>query len=124
MLLDGTNIGTFIPDETSYQTFTTNNFQVTPGLHTLTIEGVNFLGGDNTDLVTEVAVSQPNNVSGGDFNTPNVGSGRVPINMVRSAQPGRTPGRLALQATAATFTADNPPATVARRSASSSRPGW
>ncbi len=58
VLVDGVVVGTFTPSGTSYQCFTTSAFTVAAGSHTITFQGLDSAGGDNTAFVDSVAVSQ------------------------------------------------------------------
>ena len=55
MLIDGNVVGTFTPSGTSYQSFTTAAFTVTAGTHTITFQGLDSAGGDNTAFIDQVA---------------------------------------------------------------------
>ena len=65
VLVDGVAVGTFQPSGTTYQSYTTSPFTVTAGSHTITFQGLDTAGGDNTaflDDVTVGSVSSPGNV--------------------------------------------------------------
>ena len=64
VLLDGNSVGTFQPSSTSYQSYTTAPFTVTAGTHTITFQGLDSVGGDNTAFLDEV-VASPVAASGG-----------------------------------------------------------
>ena len=51
MLVDGTVVGSFTPSGTSYQSYTTAVFTVTAGAHTITFQGLDSAGGDNTAFI-------------------------------------------------------------------------
>jgi hypothetical protein len=55
--VDGVVIGTFTPSSTSYQSFTTAVFTVTAGAHTITFQGLDTAGGDNTAFIDQVVAS-------------------------------------------------------------------
>ena len=57
VLVDGVVVGTFTPSGTSYQAYTTAAFTVTAGSHTITFQGLDSAGGDNTAFVDQVAIS-------------------------------------------------------------------
>jgi hypothetical protein len=57
VLIDGAVIGTFTPPGTSYTSFTTNNFTVSAGAHTVTFKGLNPQGGDNTVFLDQVQIT-------------------------------------------------------------------
>jgi hypothetical protein len=55
VLVDGTQIGTVIPNSTAYGLYETSSFTVTVGgLHTVQFVGLNPLGGDNTAFIDDV----------------------------------------------------------------------
>jgi hypothetical protein len=56
VLVDGNVVGTFTPFGTGYTSFTTNGFTVTGGLHTITFQGLNPNGGDNTAFIDQVSL--------------------------------------------------------------------
>lgn len=56
VLIDGNNVGTFATTNTSYQSFTTNAFQVQAGSHTITFQGLNSLGGDSTSFIDNITI--------------------------------------------------------------------
>jgi RHS repeat-associated protein len=57
--LDGQVVGTFTPVGTSYASYQTAAFAASAGAHTLSVEGLNPLGGDNTAFVDEVRLLGP-----------------------------------------------------------------
>jgi parallel beta-helix repeat protein len=57
VLVDGNVVGTFTPSGTSYQTYTTAPFTVTAGSHTVTFQGLDSAGGDNTAFIDAVSVA-------------------------------------------------------------------
>jgi hypothetical protein len=52
--VDGMAVGTFTPAGTAYSTFTTSNFTVTAGTHTISFVGLDPNGGDNTAFIDNV----------------------------------------------------------------------
>ena len=57
VLVDGTAVGGNItPTGTNYATYHSASFTVTAGTHTITIEGLDLAGGDNTALVDNVFI--------------------------------------------------------------------
>jgi hypothetical protein len=54
--VDGHVVGTFRPDSTSYQSFTTNAISVGGGTHTIRFVGLNTAGGDNTAFIDAVSI--------------------------------------------------------------------
>jgi RHS repeat-associated protein len=57
VLVDGNVVGSFTPSGTSYGLYTTPSFFVSSGTHTITFQGLDSAGGDNTALVDAVAVA-------------------------------------------------------------------
>ncbi len=56
VLVDGQVVSALTPASTSYQAYTTASFTVAAGAHTITFQGLNTAGGDNTALIDDVAV--------------------------------------------------------------------
>jgi hypothetical protein len=56
LLVDGAVVGTFAPSGTAYQGYITAAFTVAAGPHTITFQGVDTAGGDNTAFVDDVSV--------------------------------------------------------------------
>jgi hypothetical protein len=78
VLVDGTVVGTFTPAGTSYQTYTTAPFTVTSGDHTITFQGLDSAGGDNTAFIDQVVVEEaaaPPSIADQDFELISVGPG-------------------------------------------------
>ena len=57
VLVDGVVEGIFTPSGTSYQSYTTAAFTVSAGSHTITFQGLDSAGGDNTAFIDQVAIS-------------------------------------------------------------------
>ena len=57
VLIDGTVVGTFTPSSTSYETYYTAAFSVTAGAHTISFQGLDSAGGDNTAFLEAVSIS-------------------------------------------------------------------
>jgi uncharacterized protein (TIGR03118 family) len=74
VLVDGNVVGTFTPGDTSYAAFTTANFTVGAGTHTIAFQGLDPNGGDNTAFVDNVQLNTSGLQQRG-FETPNVGTG-------------------------------------------------
>ncbi len=77
ILVDGISVGTFIPSGTNYSSETTGVFTVTAGTHTITFQGLDDAGGDNTALFDVIQIQ---NVSGpvvadAGFESPSLGTG-------------------------------------------------
>jgi hypothetical protein len=56
VLVDGAVVGNFTPSSTAYQGYVTTAFTVAPGAHTITFQGLDSAGGDNTALIDDVSV--------------------------------------------------------------------
>jgi YD repeat-containing protein len=54
VLVDNVVVGTFTPTDGTYRLYTTGNFAVSAGSHTITFLGLNTAGGDNTALIDGV----------------------------------------------------------------------
>src|SRR5439155_7290456 len=59
VLVDGAAVGTFRPAGTGYAVYATAAFTVAAGAHTVTFQGLNPDGGDNTAFVDAVPVAPP-----------------------------------------------------------------
>jgi hypothetical protein len=57
VLVDGQVVGTFANLSTAYTSFTTNAFTVAAGSHTITFQGLNPNGGDNTAFIDTIRVN-------------------------------------------------------------------
>ena len=85
VLVDGSVVDTFTPSGTSYQSYTTARFTVAAGAHTITFQGLDSAGGDNTVFIDSVTLPVGVPAAGdAGFEQPSVGRrpGRV--------RPGRT----------------------------------
>jgi hypothetical protein len=72
--IDGTVVGpTFTPPDSTYRPFTTVNFTVTDGYHTVSFVGLNPNGGDNTAFIDAVSLQLFPGVYDGGFEAPPVG---------------------------------------------------
>jgi hypothetical protein len=56
VLVDGVVVGTFLPTGTSYQAYSTAVFTVAAGSHTVSFQGLNTVGGDNTAFFDAVQI--------------------------------------------------------------------
>ena len=56
VLIDGQVVGVFEPNGTNYETYATPLFTVAAGTHTVTFQGIDPDGGDNTVLLDAVAI--------------------------------------------------------------------
>jgi hypothetical protein len=110
VLVDNALVGTYVPSGTSYQSITTNPFPITAGTHTITFQGLNLGGGDNTAFVDAVTVAMVGVPTPGDagFEQPAVGSGQFQYQPTGSPWTFTTGAGIA--ANGSGFTADNPSA--------------
>ncbi|WP_435008284.1 hypothetical protein P12x_005540 [Tundrisphaera lichenicola] len=80
VLVDGIAVGTILPTSTSYNSFTTAAFSVAAGSHTITFQGLNSKGGDNSTLIDAISIqARPASTSleNAGFESPVVGYGKV-----------------------------------------------
>ena len=109
VLVDGIVVGTFTPSGTSYQSYTTSAFTVTAGSHTITFQGLDTAGGDNTAFIDAVVPGQhtrrrrPGIRAGG-------GGLRATSSTARPARPGPSPAAPGISGNSSGFTSGNPPA--------------
>ena len=74
LLIDGVSLGTFQPSGTAYQTFLTA-FTTAAGTHTVTIQGLDTAGGDNTALLDAITITTAPVARDASFETPALGTG-------------------------------------------------
>ena len=55
--MDGAVVGTFTPAGAGYSGYGTSVFALAAGTHTVTFEGLNPNGGDNTALLDQVSIN-------------------------------------------------------------------
>ncbi len=106
VLVDGTVVGTFKPGSTSYASFATSSFTVSAGSHTITFQGLDTVGGDNTVFLDAVTLlpAAPTPANAG-FEAPNVGHGFV----VDPTNAGWTfSGQSGISGNGSAFTSGNP----------------
>jgi glucose/arabinose dehydrogenase len=110
VLVDGKVVGTFTPSSKSYQSYSTLVFSVTAGAHTVTFQGLDSAGGDNTALIDQVAVVQAviPAVEDPGFEQVAVGSGHFQYDPAGS--PWSFSGSAGVSGNSSGFTAGNPPA--------------
>jgi hypothetical protein len=77
VLVDGVAVGTFTPAGTGYAGLTTAAFTVAAGAHTVTFQGLDTAGGDNTAFVdgVQLAAAPAPELGDAGFESPAVGSG-------------------------------------------------
>ncbi len=110
VLIDGSVVGTFTPSSTSYQSYSTAAFTVTAGTHTITFQGLDSAGGDNTAFLDQVAVAPVSTPSIGDpgFEQVVVGAGNFQYDPTGS--PWTFSGSSGISGNNSGFTSGNPPA--------------
>jgi hypothetical protein len=108
VLLDGAVIGTFNNlTGTSYTLLATPAFTVAGGKHTLTFQGTDLKGGDNTVLLDQIAINLISpSLSAGGFETPVLGKGTIQYNPAGTAW--TYTGSAGVSANGSAFTAGNP----------------
>ncbi len=107
VLVDGVVVGTFTPSGTSYQSSSTTVFSVAEGAHTITFQGLDSAGGDNTAFVDDVSIV-PTGVWDPGFEQMSVGAGRYAYTPAGS--PWTFTSAAGISANNSGFTAGNPPA--------------
>src|SRR5262249_46468978 len=108
VLVDGAVVGSFTAADATYRLYTTAPFAVTAGWHTITFQGLDSAGGDNTALVDQVAVAQ-----GSPIDDPGFAPGSVARHRYQSAPPGPPwsfAGDAGISGNDSYFTTGNPPA--------------
>jgi hypothetical protein len=70
VLVDGVNMGTIQPANTSFSAYQSSPFTVAAGTHTIELAGTNPLGGDNTVLIDQVVLGPVSALADGSFETP------------------------------------------------------
>jgi hypothetical protein len=76
ILVDGNSVGTFTPAGSSYALSSTSTFTLTSGTHTITFQGVDSAGGDNTAFIDAVNLAPVAPlVANGGFESPALGTG-------------------------------------------------
>ncbi len=110
VLVDGAVVGTFnTVTGTGYSQLTTSSFTVTDGSHTVTFQGTNLNGGDNTALIDQVALNQqPTGLADTGFESPAVDPGTFQYAPASSAW--SFTGSAGVAANGSAFTAGNPAA--------------
>jgi hypothetical protein len=108
VLVDGVVVGTFTPSGTTYQTYTTSAFSVAAGSHTITFQGLDSAGGDNTAFVDAVALANVSPTDDAGFEQVQVGAGQYQYRPTGS--PWSFSGNSGISANNSGFTSGNPPA--------------
>jgi virginiamycin B lyase len=68
VLVDGNVVSTITPTSTTYASYTTNNFTVTTGSHTIAFVGLNLNGSDNTAFIDAVTAQETSSISSSNVN--------------------------------------------------------
>ncbi|MGA7501701.1 MAG: hypothetical protein WBX00_33630, partial [Isosphaeraceae bacterium] len=108
VLIDGSVVGTFTPSGTSYQSYTTDEFSVAVGAHTISFQGLDSAGGDNTAFVDAVALVNVSQIADPGFEQVVVGTGQFQYRPTGS--PWTFSGTAGLAGNDSGFTSGNPPA--------------
>jgi streptogramin lyase len=74
VLVDGLAVGFFTPEGTAYSALATT-FTVGAGAHTITFQGLNGAGGDNTAFIDDVRLATASALGDAGFESPAVGGG-------------------------------------------------
>jgi hypothetical protein len=117
VVVDNTVVGIFNPSGPGYTNLTTGPFTVTAGTHTLALVGMDPNGGDNTVLISQLAVNvaippaQPT-VKDPDFESPGVGVGTNAYQSDPAGSPWTFTGSAGLAGNGSAYTAGNLPAPV------------
>ena len=106
VLIDGSVVGTFTPSSTSYQSYSTVAFTVTAGALTITFQGLDSAGGDNTAFLDQVAVAP--SIGDPGFEQPAVATGAFKYDPTGS--PWVFTGGSGISGNNSGFTSGNPPA--------------
>ena len=110
VLIDGTVVSSFNNfTGTIYATLSTASFTVGAGSHTLTFQGTDLAGGDNTVFIDQIQIVQTQtNLQDPSFETPAVGNGNFQYNPASS--PWTFQRSTGVAANGSAFTGGNPPA--------------
>ena len=108
VLVDGVTAGSFTPSGTSYQSFTTSVFTVAAGAHTITFQGLDSAGGDNTAFIDRVAATTRFPDSDPGFEQVSVGAGKFQYRPTSS--PWSFSGNAGISGNNSGFTSGNPAA--------------
>jgi hypothetical protein len=117
VVIDNIVVGIFDPSGAGYTILTTGPFTVAAGPHTLKLVGTDPNGGDNTVLVSQLAVNalappvEPN-VKDPNFQSPGVGVGTNAIQGNPIGSPWTFSGSAGLTGNGSAFTVGNPSAPV------------
>jgi cell surface hyaluronidase len=108
VLVDGAVVGVFTPSGTSYAILTTTAFTVAAGAHTITFQGLDTAGGDNTAFVDNIQLTQRPvaSLSDSGFETPSLAAGQFQYDPVGS--PWSYTGNSGVASNGSGFTAANP----------------
>jgi hypothetical protein len=110
VLVDSTVVGSFNNISSAmYNSYSTATFTAPAGAHTITFRGTNLNGGDNTLLVDQITLTQPNSiVLDGGFETPTQLPGKFAY--MPTGSPWLFAGDAGISANGSAFTLANPAA--------------
>ena len=110
VLVDGAAVGTFNNlASTAYAQLTTSTFTVTAGVHTVTFQGTDLNGGDNTVFLDQVTINQPpQGLADPGFETPAQGSGQGAFAYAPTGSPWTFSGPAGVAGNRSAFTSGNP----------------
>jgi hypothetical protein len=110
ILVDGVSVSGFNNfNSTGYTTLTTSSFTVTAGSHTITFQGTNLNGGDNTAFIDQVTITaQTSGLGDSGFELPALANGTYKYNPSGSAW--SFSGAAGVTSNASAFTSGNPAA--------------
>ena len=107
VLVDGLAVSTITPSSINYALYTTTNFTVTAGTHTIEILGLDPHGGDNTALIDQVSIAavQANQPLDPGFEAPSLGFGGAAYQYDPSGSPWTFSGFAGVAGNGSAFTA-------------------
>ena len=108
VLVDGAIVGAFTPSGTTYQGYVTPAFTVAAGAHTITFQGLDTAGGDNTAFVDAVSLASVPSIGDRGFEQVVVGAGHFQYDPTGS--PWTFSSSAGISGNSSGFTAGNPPA--------------
>jgi hypothetical protein len=109
VLIDGTAVGTFNTfTGSAYTILTTGTFSESAGSHTLTIQGTDLKGGDNTIFIDQVSINMLPSLGDSGFEAPGVGSSAYLFNP--TGTPWTFSGDAGVTSNNSAYTSGNPAA--------------
>jgi hypothetical protein len=110
VLVDGTIVGTFKPSGTSYRSYSTAAFSVSSGPHTITFQGLDSSGNDDTAMLDQIAVTMVSGATVADPGFEDVQLGAGHFQYGPADFPWTFTGGAGVAANGSGFTSANPPA--------------